>query len=389
MHTTPKRAVVLAPPKDSVRPAYPGDANAVPVFLGCDDRFFPHAITVIASVMEHASPETRYDLFIVQSGVPRERMDAAAAWMARFPNATLRFVDIEPYLAAVRDTLPVTKEYSVAVFFRIFAPALFAEYDRISYLDSDIVVLGDVAEFHRLDLGGREAGAIRDLATTAHARSEPHIAAFWRMQLRKEPGEDYFFSGGLVMDLAAMRRNRTQEQCLDRIGRIEGTRLPDQDVMNAVMNGRVRMLPCEWNCLDWWCDEEEEAPNYLSLPEEFVREIREARRTAKVVHFAEKKPWTMEYRGKHAALYWEYAAQTPFYRQLLDSLRRDCAPGKILLRRLVLCWQTLNFTLRLALAPGAKKEKYRGRLRNLRWMRAALTRQRELVGNILKRDGND
>lgn len=384
MQEQPKKAVVLAPPRDVVVPAYPDGPATIPVFLGCDDNFLPHALAVIASVMTHASPENRYDLFIVQSGIPRGRMDAAAAWMERYPNATLRFVDIDPCLEKARDILPVTREYSVAVFFRIFAPSLFREYKRIAYLDSDIAVLDDVAGFYRLDLGGMEVGAVRDLATTSQSQRNPEIAEFWRKQLGKEPGEDYFFSGGLVMDLELMRRRNTQQQFLDRIGGIKGSRLPDQDVMNAVLNGRVQYLPCEWNCLDWWCDEREEAPNFRLLRADFVDELREARRKVKVIHFAEKKPWTMGYQGKFADKYWRYAAETPFHGELLERIRRECGPAKIRWRQLLTRMQEAHFAVRLRAAPAKKREKYAARLRNLEWRRKGLARQKAFVEKLLR-----
>ena len=377
-------AVVLAPPHDTIMPAYPEDKTTIPVFLGCDDNFLPHALAVIASVMAHASPENNYDLFIVQSGIPQERMNVAAEWMRRYPNATFRFVDIEPYFKSVQDTLTVTREYSVAAFFRIFAPALFSQYKRIAYLDSDIAVLGDVAEFYHFDLEGMEAGAIKDLVTVSQSQCNQSVAEFWQTQLGKTPGEDYFFSGGLVMDLEMMRRNNTEQKILERVGKIKGSKLPDQDVMNSVLNGKVKMLPCAWNCLDWMCDEEEEAPNFLLLKEEFLHDIRAARRDVKVVHFAEKKPWTMEYRGKNADKYWTYAAETPFYSQLLDQLRRECNPLKLWWRRLLTRMQEGHFITKQRTVPGNKRGKYEARLRNLRWRRKGLARQKKFVEELLR-----
>lgn len=383
--TARRKAVILAPPRDAVAPAYPDDRNAVPVFLGCDDKFFPHALTAIASLMRNASPKTNYDLFIVQSGVPPEKLDAAAAWMERRPNAVLRFIDIDPCIASARDTLPVTKEYSVAVFFRIFAPLLFPEHGRIVYLDSDIVVLGDVAELHRFNLGGMEVGAIRDLATTLEARRSDTIADFWRTRLGKEPGENYFNSGVLLMDLEQMRRRDTLGRCLARAGEITGTALPDQDLLNAVLNGGIRPLPAVWNCFDWMADRFEESPNFrfVRTVPEFLKETRKARHGVKILHFVEKKPWTTEYRGKFAEKYWEYAAETPFHGQILDGLRAECTPAKMLWRRFVLWFQEKHYRVKKHFVREENRKKYRARARNIRWMRKALRRQLALIDGLL------
>ena len=377
-------AIVLSPPGDIVKPAYPDGENVIPVFLGCDDGFLPHALTVIASVMAHADSRNSYDIFIVQSGIPRERMDIAAAWMTRYPNASLRFIDIDPALAAIRDDLVIMRRYGAATYFRIFAPEIFGRYKRIVYLDSDFIVLGDVADFFKLDLDGMQAGAVQDPIITSHSLSSPEVAEFWRTQLGMRPGEAYFNAGALVMDLEAMRRENTQQEFFRRIREIEGATMPDQDVMNSVLRGKVKMLPCEWNCFEWMCDGEEEASDYLQMRAEFLPAVRAARERVKIIHYVGKKPWTMAYSGKSAGEYWKYAAETPFYRQSLEQLRRECTPGGLLVRRIAGRVQEGNFLLKRLLAPKEKQRIYDIRLYKLRWRRKRLALHREFVETLLK-----
>ncbi len=382
MSHTATRATVLAPPRDRVEPVYSDAETTIPVFFGCDDNFLPHALTAIASMMANASPANNYDIFIVQSGIPRERMDIAAGWMERYPNATLRFIDIDAALDEIRDDLVITERFGIATYFRIFAPRVFARYKRIAYLDSDVVVLGDAADFYRLDLDGMQMGAVRDHVSIGRSLKDPAEVEFWKTQLNMQPGDDYFGAANLVMDLELMRREDTVQKCLEKIRGIAGVRYPDQDAMNAVLRGKVKMLPCEWNYADWMDDEEGE---FILLPEAFRREIRAAGKHVRIRHFAGEKPWTRKYEGRSADKYWMYAAETPFYRQLLEQFRRDCASVG-LLRRLVNRMQEGNFTLRMRLAPEEKKAKYAGRLGVLRSRRTTRARQKKLAETLLKAD---
>ena len=370
---------VYSPPHDSVEPAF--SENSIPVFFGCDDKFLPHAVTVIASLMDHASPNNNYDILIVESGVSRERMARAVDWMRRYPNASLRFVDIDPLVNAVgRQYFPTTRSFPIAVFFRIFAPTMFARYDKIAYLDSDIVLLDDVAGFYNQNLEGALLAACHDFVSEQQSLDNPQVADFWRREMELEPGSPYFFSGGVVMDLAGMRREGTESALLEKMRAIKDSRLPDQDVMNAVLKGRVRYLACEWNYLEWMADPEEQSANFRFMSAAAREAIRRGRDRYKVLHYAEKKPWTIDYVGKNDAYYWKYAAMTPFYQEIMDRLNKESSIVNLAKRYLVLSFQMANFWLRGAFSPAGKQEKYAARLRNARLRKAAVLRHMRRTG---------
>ncbi|MDR1745169.1 MAG: hypothetical protein LBS30_05395 [Planctomycetota bacterium] len=207
---------VILPP-EPVSPAF--ERNNIPVFLGCDDRFFPHAVTTIASLMAHADPDNNYDIFIVQDGIAPGRLAMAAAWMRQFPNASLRFVDIRPLAEAEgKEAFATHHNLSYAAYFRIFAP--------------------------------------------------------------------------------------------------------------------------------------------------------------------EKKPWTRYYTGHNARYYWDCARATPFFRESLERLKRECALGPTLGRKLLLAAQSGHFRLRALFAPAEKRERYKSRLHNLFLRGKGLDSQRALIREL-------
>ena len=42
--------------------------------------------------------------------------------------------------------------FTLTIFFRLFIPEMFKEYDKCIYLDSDIVVPGDISKLYNVDL---------------------------------------------------------------------------------------------------------------------------------------------------------------------------------------------------------------------------------------------
>ncbi|MDR1744488.1 MAG: hypothetical protein LBS30_01905, partial [Planctomycetota bacterium] len=75
-----------------IPPVFGKDDTAV--FLACDERFLPHTLVTIASIMENADPGARYDIIVLTDNVQQEKTTLALSWFARYPNGSLRFFDV-------------------------------------------------------------------------------------------------------------------------------------------------------------------------------------------------------------------------------------------------------------------------------------------------------
>ena len=384
--TTTRDFKVYYPPHDVPEPAF--SENNIPVFFGCDDRFLPHVMVVIASIMEHASADNNYDLLVLVTGVGRERMAVCLDWMRRYPNASLRFIDIERMVEeAGRGNFKATKMYSAAIYFRFFAPTVFAKYDKITYQDGDVLFFDDVACFFKHDMQGMLIAGCHDYISENLVWKTPEIEKFWREQLGKEPGDSYFCSGGVVMDLAKMRERESEKALIEKMYRIEGSNLFDQDVMNAVFHKQVSFIDTKWNCLDWMASPAEESLNYDLLDERGLRLVREAREDIKVLHYAERKPWTVEYIGDNEGLYWRYAKMSPFYDEVLAALNADCGFFGLAKKYLVLALQTWNFGFRKMIAGASGRAKNARRLHLVRQRKKAILKQMRRMGYFGMGDG--
>jgi lipopolysaccharide biosynthesis glycosyltransferase len=110
---------------------------------------------------------------------------------------------------------------------------------------------------------------------------------------------DYFNAGILVMNLKEMRtfeiEKRFAEILSERIYRVA----QDQDYLNKLCHGRVRLLPLCWNKTPMPYSDRNEIP--------------------KIAHYKiNYKPWKYD-NIPYGELFWEYAARTPLYKSLLDA----------------------------------------------------------------------
>ncbi|CAI5966397.1 unnamed protein product [Closterium sp. NIES-64] len=100
---------------------------------------------------------------------------------------------------------------SVFNFLPFYLPLIAQDLDRIVYLDSDVVVVGDIAELAHVDMGGMAAAAVEDCMQTfdqyfdfnqlaeIHARKKPDQPRMPKFPFDKTAC--VFNRGVLVMDV--------------------------------------------------------------------------------------------------------------------------------------------------------------------------------------------
>ena len=68
-------------------------------------------------------------------------------------NISIEFVDLNYYIEKIKNKLYTRDYFSMTTYFRLFISNLYPQYNKAIYLDSDIVLLADVAELYNEDIG--------------------------------------------------------------------------------------------------------------------------------------------------------------------------------------------------------------------------------------------
>jgi lipopolysaccharide biosynthesis glycosyltransferase len=135
---------------------------------------------------------------------------------------------------------------------------LAGRYDRILYLDADVIVEGDVGRAFALDTGPSVLAAVPAgrFWEGSMARRDASLSHFRALGMT-EPFR-YFNYGVLCIDVDKWNREDVGERSLDFLRRSPGLCiLPDEDALNAVLDGRVAELSPIWNMrARAWADRE-------------------------------------------------------------------------------------------------------------------------------------
>ena len=270
--------------------------KTIPIFYAVDDAFVKYTIVSLRSMIDNASRDFDYRVYVLNTGVCADMVEKTLALGGN--NFTVEFVDVTERLDAIKANLPLRDYYSKTTYFRLFIADMYPEYDKAIYIDSDTVVQGDISELYCMDLGDKYVAACHELAMVqvdefgTYAERVVGISRY-----------EFFNAGHLLINCRAFRENKLLEKFMTLLSTYNFVVTQDEDYLNLLCKDRVLWLDQRWNS-ETFCK--------LDFPEE----------EAKVIHYImTSKPW--HYADcQFADAFWKYAEKTSVYeliRKELDS----------------------------------------------------------------------
>jgi lipopolysaccharide biosynthesis glycosyltransferase/DNA-binding MarR family transcriptional regulator len=264
----------------------PVKTGLIPVFFSTDDNYIPFLDVTIRSLIENASKEYNYKLIVLNTGLDPENV--AKVKQNEQPGFEIEFVDISEQLGYIKAKLKNVYHFSIVTYYRLFIASLFPEYDKVLYLDCDLVVTGDISELYNTELGKNILGACPE----EYVQNTPEFRLYAEKALGVDP-DTYVNAGVLVMNLARFRKHKIEKKFIKLITEYDFDLLdPDQAYLNYLCRGRILVLPNGWN------------KEPFDIPCEGKKNI---------VHYAlYKKPWQYD-DTPDGEFFWSYAEKSTFY----------------------------------------------------------------------------
>ena len=267
----------------------------IPIFFTIDESYAPFAGVAIKSLIENASKNYNYKIIVLHENIKEESIEKIAKLATQ--NCKIEFHTMEKGLETITDRVENKLRcdyFTLTIFFRLFIADMFPEYDKGIYLDSDIVVPGDISELYNIDLGNNIIGASRD-----HSIQEiPELQYYTKNAIGKDIKE-YINSGILLLNLKMMREKKFSEKFLYLLNKYHfDTVAPDQDYLNAMCMGKVKFLDETWDVM----------PNDNKKPFE----------NPNLIHYnLFAKPWCYD-NIQYEDYFWRYAKNSEFYNTITD-----------------------------------------------------------------------
>ncbi len=266
--------------------------NLIPIFFAVDGNYAPYLASALESLKASASEQYIYEINILieeLSDTHRNNLMSIAS-----ENIKITFHDISKKVDKLCSRLHLRDYYTRTTYYRFFIPEMFPQYDKGLYLDCDIIITRDVAELYNSEIGEHLLCAMSEEIIT-----DIEVFSNYSEIVLDVPKDRYFNAGILVMNLSEMRKMHIERVFASLLSKRTFSVAQDQDYLNVICSGRVKMLDLLWN----------KTPMPYS-----DRSI-----TPYIVHYKINfKPW--KYDGiVYGELFWKFAERTPYYSTLLEA----------------------------------------------------------------------
>lgn len=283
----------------------------VPLVFISDNNYVVPTAVAIWSIIRSKQPDTRYAVHIVCASLSEEseaefkKLESEQVSVTIIRQDADRFSDLHTY---VQGTHCVA---TPAALLKFVLPELLPQYDKVLYLDGDIIVRDDLTEIYETELGTDLVAAVVD------------SGSLYRSTQFMQQVAHYFNSGVMLLNLAQMRLENTTETLIRTKQEQQDNSLMDQNIFNLVFDGRVHTLPVRNNLLSvnlkravpcWTIEQlnERYGTDYADMDALFA--------DGRVVHFSSKdKPWKHPF-VTHAEEWYKFYRSAPIEHTLPDHL---------------------------------------------------------------------
>ena len=262
----------------------------IPVVLISDDNYIMPTCVAITSLIVNKAPETEYEIYIIMA----ECSDESYSKIKELSELGTEVKLIRASLDEYRDIKQLA-HISIACLLKFDVSELVPDYDKLLYLDGDIIVRGDLSELYNTDLGDSYAAGVKEIGNISEATGNVNagIMLFNAKRIRDEK---------LNIKMREVRRSLGDRSSMD------------QQTYNIVTGKNYKYVDIKYNCIPPKIVECQEGDlikinelygsNYNSLQDIIDKAI--------IIHYASgEKPW--KYTFKPWAKEWyKYYMMSPY-----------------------------------------------------------------------------
>ncbi len=265
--------------------------DTIPVFFAVDYKYAPMLGVALKSMLDNASKEYFYKIYVLTTTLDDKLRAQVSESLSE--NSDIEFISLKERLDSYSNMFHLRDYYSQETYFRLFIASLFPEYNKVIYLDSDLLVVGDISEMYTADLGNNLlGGAVEEVMT------EYDVFGTYVEKALGIKREKYINAGIIVINTKLFREEQIQEKFVKLLNSFVFRVTQDEDYLNVLCKDRIHYFDLGWNKTSFENKKFDD-------------------KNLRIIHYKMMwRPW--KYDGVlYGDYFWKYAKETPFY----DTLR--------------------------------------------------------------------
>ena len=291
--------------------------NPISIALATDSNYVYPAIVTMTSVLENRnSSNTKIDFYVMISGnFDQDLKDKLFGLEKKYSNCKVSLIDMNDKMKS----LYTSRHIVTATYYRLMLPSLLPNLDKILYIDADTLVQKDLTELFNCDLTGYYIAGVLDGIVPIGSDKytlQQHVA--WQKgynsyeEVLNIPDMDQYVNAGVCLfNLKSMREDNIEEKLLKTAGENK-FEWHDQDTLNVVCYGKIKILPLKYNVMSHYIFE-----NNADLHS--AKEINIAKTSPCIIHYTANKPWQSPFAYPQSSLWWKCAEKTDCFEKLQEK----------------------------------------------------------------------
>ncbi len=286
--------------------------QAIPIFLATDNNYASLAAVTMTSVCANTRRDVHF--YVINNGISDAAIEKIMTITDKFKHATIQFIQIDA--KQFFHGMKLWEHVSIMTFARLLIPWLVQDVNKALYMDVDTIAVGDVGELYDIDLGKYAIGAAKCIEIDKKSKFYGQIYAATELAANHV----YFQAGILLMDCAKWRADKKLPDGFWEIEKKYPNRMcADQCILNKYFENNYMRIPQKFNVSACRESAFDSAAEYNDVIKNIV-----------IRHFIGADKAHNSASGiatEHLPTYykfWEYAAQTPFFAEMLMPMMRRC-----------------------------------------------------------------
>ena len=218
----------------------------IPIFFTIDNGYAPFLAVALNSAIKNSNKNRHYKAIVLHEGLSDENKKKLSSLQT--DNFEIELTEMKANFEALDDRMSNRLRcdyFTLTIYFRLFIPAMFPQYDKGIYIDSDVVCTTDLGKLFDIEIGDNFIGACNDLSIA----DIPPLVAYTENAVGVKKHE-YINSGVLLMNLKKMRECDFEGHFLNLLNEYHFDSIaPDQDYLNAICNGKIYYLDESWDTM--------------------------------------------------------------------------------------------------------------------------------------------
>ena len=275
----------------------------IPICFITDDNYVIPTATAIQSLLESKEAETCYDIYIISTSLTKNNIEK----FHLFASTTVRINIIQGSLDKYANLHKNYKgSFCVATpsaLLKFEIPNFLVNYDKVIYLDGDILVKKDLSDLWNIDIKNLYVAAAYDTGRL-YSKNEKFMIY-----------PQYFNSGVMLLNLRLMREKNISQKLYEAKKKSNDMSLMDQNIFNQVLKDKIKNIDIVFNYLAINLHRATDKYDFQDINHLFNRKyssLEDIEDKAYILHFSSKdKPWKY-YNGEYSELWYKYFQKTPY-----------------------------------------------------------------------------